>query len=332
MPRRKRLAVDLPHLPEAVDFLRQGDDFVLTSHVNCDGDGIGGSLALQGLLRSLGKRASIVFDEGPDDAYAFLEGWGQIQAFDASLAAVRHLVVLDCPNLERIGRLQQALDTSVRILNLDHHRDNGRYGHVNLVTEEVSSTCELVYHLATALGLRLDAARAEALYAGILFDTGGFRYSLATATTFEVASDLVRRGARLDLVADRIFSHKSLAAVKQLGKGIDSLALHFDGRVALLHLDYEDMRAGDPEEVVNYGLLVDGVEVALLLREQEPGRYRVSLRAREQVDVARVASAFGGGGHARAAGCRLQGSLETVAQSLLGELSKHLAPAEEPTA
>ena len=318
-------ALELPDLPAARTFLREGDDFLLTSHINSDGDGIGGCLALKRLLDSAGKKATIVLPDPPDPHYEFLPGWEALrQGEKGAKTKAAYAVVLDCPGLDRIGDMGDYLDGDTRILNIDHHRDNQHFGTANLVADEASSTCELVYHLALACGFEIDRDVAAQLYMGILFDTGGFRYSLTTPTTFEVAADLVRRGIRLEYIADQLFGNKTLALVKQLGQAIDSLALHCDGQVAVLHLDREEMKAGDPDEVVNYGLKVKGVEVAVLLKEEKPQYYRVSLRSRDRVDVNQVAAHFGGGGHTKASGCRRQGGRREVEREMLEEIRKHL--------
>ena len=230
----------------------------------------------------------------------------------------------DCSSLDRIGPVRPGLSPDIRLLNIDHHRDNECFGAVNIV-EDVSSTCELLYHLAIGLGYEIDSVAADQLYAGILFDTGGFRFSLTTDTTFEVAADLVRRGARLDAIAQDVFGNKSFGSVKQRGQAIESLVLRLGGRVAVLHLDRKAMSAGEaPDEVVNYGLMIRGVEVAVLLKERAPGCYRISLRSRDEVDVSQVASTFGGGGHARAAGLELTGASEDIVENILAEIDRYL--------
>ena len=305
-------------------FIEEADDFLLTTHVNSDADGIGACMAWAHLLRSLGKRADIGLPEPPAGQCSFLAGWDGVRHFaDLDLARYRCAIVADCPSLDRIGPVRPCLSPDIRLLNIDHHQDNECFGAVNIV-EEVSSTCELLYHLASGLGYEIDAVAANQLYAGILFDTGGFRFSLTTATTFEVAADLVRRGARLDAIAEDVFGNKSFGSVKQRGQAIESLVLRLGGRVAVLHLDREAMSAGEPDEVVNYGLMIKGVEVAVLLKERAPGCYRISLRSRDEVDVSQVASTFGGGGHARAAGLELTGVPEDIVEDILTEISRHL--------
>ena len=305
-------------------FIEAADDFLLTTHVNSDADGLGACMAWAHLLRGLGKRADIGLPEPPAGQCSFLVGWDGVRHFaDLDLTRYRCAIVADCPSLDRIGPVRPSLSPDIRLLNIDHHRGNECFGAVNIV-EEISSTCELLYHLAIGLGYEVDAVAADQLYAGILFDTGGFRFSLTTATTFEVAADLVRRGARLDTIAEGVFGNKSLGSVKQRGQAIESLVLRLGGRVAVLYLDREAMGAGEPDEVVNYGLMIRGVDVALLLKERAPGCYRISLRSRDKVDVSQVAGTFGGGGHARAAGLELTGAPQDIVESILTEIGRYL--------
>ena len=305
-------------------FIEEADDFLLTTHVNSDADGLGACMAWAHLLKGLGKRADIGLPEPPAGQCSFLAGWDGVRHFaDLDLTRYRCAIVADCPSLDRIGPVRPGLSPDIRLLNIDHHQGNECFGAVNIV-EEVSSTCELLYHLASGLGYEVDAVAAAQLYAGILFDTGGFRFSLTTDTTFEVAADLVRRGARLDAIAEGVFGNKSFGSVKQRGHAIESLVLHLGGRVAVLHLDLAAMSAGEPDEVVNYGMMIQGVEVAVLLKERAPGCYRISLRSRDKVDVSQVASTFGGGGHARAAGLELTGVPQDVVEDILTEISRYL--------
>ena len=315
---------NLPELQEAIEFIARRDDFLVTSHVNSDGDGIGSCLAMQEMLQTMGKKATVILQD-ISEAYDFLDGWENIQLAAAPPATKqRNAIVLDCPTLERIGDVQHYLDENTRILNIDHHGNGHCFGTANVMLPTASSSCELVYHLARAADLQIDETVAAQLYTGILSDTGSFRYSLTTATTFEVAAELVRHGARLDYISDQLFRNKDFASVKLLGKAIGSLTLYDDGRIATLRLSHADMRSGDAEEVINYGLLVSGVEVAVLLKEQGPESYRISLRSRGQVDVGLIAAHFDGGGHTKASGCRLGGSAEEVEQKLLDEIRKHL--------
>ena len=317
--------MSLPDFDAAAAFLGRAGSFVVTSHVNGDGDSIGSCLAMADFLSGKGKSATVILNDVPD-RFDFLPGFDEIQRADEREGmAADAAVVLDCPSLDRIGSVGNCLGTGTAILNIDHHKGNRYFGIANLVSEEVSSTCELLFHLFAAMDLKIDAPLAEKLYTGILFDTGSFRYSLTTSRSHEVAAQLIRCGARLDFVADRLYNNRSLGEIKLLGKAVESLSLRSAGRIALLHLSHDDMRMGDPEEVVNYGMMIKGVKVAALLKEEKPGQFRVSLRSRSEVDVSAVASRLGGGGHERAAGCRRQGDLAAVTAAVIGEIEKVLA-------
>ena len=306
-------------------FIEQGDDFLLTTHVNSDADGLGACMALARLLQGLGKRADIGLPEPPAEQCYFLAGWSDVHHYaDLDLSGYGSAIIVDCPSLDRIGPVRENLPSGIRILNIDHHHGNDNFGEINLA-EDISSTCELVYHLVAGLGYEIDAAMATQLYTGIIFDTGSFRFSLTKPSTFAVAGALVQLDVRLDDIANHVFGNKSFGSVKQLGLAIDSMQLHLADRVAVLLLDREGMQAGDPDEVVNYGLMVKGVEVAVLLKEQEPRRYRVSLRSRDTVDVSEVAGLFGGGGHSRASGLRLEGEASEITETILAEIGRYLA-------
>ena len=323
MPARPK-AIPVADLDAAADFLRGGDGFLITAHVNADGDAIGAVLAMEGLLRQLGKDSTAVLEERPGDAYAFLPGTAGIVEAGAAGGGHRRAVVLDCSSLARTGPVAECLADGASVLNIDHHPDNQRFGSANLASDAVSSTCEMLYHLAVHMDLELDRSLSELLAAGLLFDTCCFRYSLTTPESMEVGADLRRRGARLDRVADGLYSNATLGSVKLIGRAIDSLELHCGDRFALLGLNRRDLALGDPEAIVNYGLMVRGVEAAALIREQEPGRFRVSLRSRDDVDVSAVARRFGGGGHAQASGCSIEGEAAAVRSRLLAAVEEVL--------
>jgi phosphoesterase RecJ-like protein len=268
----------------------------------------------------------VILPDPPNAQYDFLEDWQGIETASSPPAAkTERLIVLDCPSLERIGKIEEYIEEGTQVLVIDHHQDSLPFGHANLITTQSSSSSELVYHLGVALGFQFTPTVAEQIYTGILFDTGGFRYSLTTPTTLEVGAQLVRAGARLDLVADRLFNNQSLPVLKLLGRALESLQLYCGERVAVVHLSHADLDGGmDHVDVVNYGLMVQSVEVSVALKEETPCRYRVSLRSRERVDVRQIAAAFAGGGHTRASGCRLEGDVNQVRRQLLAEIEKHL--------
>ena len=316
--------MNIPGLEKVSALLREGDEFLITSHINTDGDSVASCLALQIMLRKLGRRGTVVLQDPAPENLDFLQGFDGVFTAAESRPPAHFAAVLDCPSLERTGTASDHIADGGRVVNIDHHLGNTLFGAANLVTDGGSSTSELLYHLIQHLEIELDEQLAELLYTGILYDTGGFRYSLTTATTLDVAADLVRHGAPLDVIADRVFNSSSLAQVKMMGKAVESLKLVEDGRIAVLHLGEREMGTANTDKAVNYGLMILGVEVTLLLKEDSHEHYRVSLRSRARVDVNKVAAAFGGGGHNRASGCRMDGARAQVEQALIREVATQL--------
>ena len=313
-----------PHnLEKAIQFINDGKSFLLTTHSNSDADGIGALMALQRALSQIDKETYIGLPDPPKDQCAFIPGWENVN-YIKNIPKNKYTcaIVVDSPSLKRIGIAADYI-TDLPTLKLDHHQDGHDFGHTNLVSTTISSTCELVFYILDKARWKLDNVSATALYAGILFDTGGFRFA-TNPSTFNVAAALALHDIAIDEIANNIFGNKDYKKVKQIGQAIDSIELHYDGRVAILYLDEQAMSSGEPEDVVNYGLLIKGVLATALLKTSGPKQYRVSLRSRDEIDVNKVAKSFSGGGHIRAAGCSLEGSLEKVKHQLLTQIGDQL--------
>ena len=296
-------------LKEACDFLREGDRFLLATHRNADGDGLASLLACGMLLRRMGKSyLMVVSDPVPEGRYSFLPGLPEVLSCRGPLPwRPERAVVLDTPNLERLGDVTKLLPKVGCVLNVDHHEDNAFFGGINLVLPEASSTCEILHSIFSSLGLPLDGDVALCIYTGIAFDTGGFRFSNTTSKALHIAGDMVELGVRPDEVADALFHRRSPEAIRRLAEALSSLEFHCGGKVGMISLD--DVTSEDTEGFVDMVLFVDGVEVAAFLRRVDGGSFRVSLRSRGDVPVNKIAGRFGGGGHPRAAGCYVHGDI-----------------------
>lgn len=292
--------------------IRQGNRFLITSHVNPDGDAIGSELGLARLLRGLGKGA-VVWNHDPTPAvYQPLPGSERVHSgaeppagfpekFDA-------LVVLECPSPDRTG-LEQHFG-ALPLVNIDHHLGNQHYGAVNWVDSAAPAVGEMVFRLAQALKVTLDPETASCLYLTLVTDTGGFRFSNATPAAFEAAAALVREGAHPEQVAQWLYESQPAAAVRLLGEMLQTLELHEGGRIATVRLDPEmfartGASAGDSEGLIDQPRSIAGVEAVALVRRRPDGSHKVSLRSRGEVDVEKVARHHGGGGHRNAAGFAL---------------------------
>ena len=295
-----------------LEAVRAGQAFVVTSHINPDGDAIGSSIGLARLLQSMGKKVQVWIRDETPRTYLPLVGSDAIHNGDTPPPSFPEgydgVLVLECPTLERSG-LEDAI-TQLPLYNIDHHLGNANYGVVNWVDPEAPAVGCLVYRMARDLGQALDADAAMALYLALHTDTGNFRFSNTTAEAFDVAAELVRAGAAPDRVAHWLYESQPPSALRLLAEVLHTLKLYDDGRVATLRLERETaLRVGatpsDTEGLIDYPRSIAGVEAVALVRDLEDGRVKASLRSRGSVDVEKIARANGGGGHRNAAGFTL---------------------------
>ncbi len=312
--------------------IRQGNRFLLTSHVNPDGDAVGSALGLARVLRGLGKGALVWNRDPTPTIYRPLPGSDRIhhgeeppagfpEVFDAA-------IVLECPSLDRTG-LEERLQ-GMTLVNIDHHLGNQHYGAFNWVDSAAPAVGEMVYRLAQGLKAALDPETATALYLTLVTDTGGFRFSNATPAAFEAAAALVREGAHPEQVSQWLYESQPLAVVRLLCEMLRTLSLHEGGRVATATLTPEmfaraGAAAGDAEGLIDVPRSIAGVEAVALVRRRDDGTHKVSLRSRGEVDVERIARHHGGGGHKNAAGFTVEGDTDSVREGVVAELSAALA-------
>lgn len=313
---------DWPQVERALEpvaqVLRRSDRIAVVGHVSPDLDSIGSILALRLALSELGKTAWAVSPD-PDPVYwHFLPGHEELVVGAPDDLVPDVVAVLDTEvSPDRLGKSWPLVERARLSVNVDHHDTNNRAAHHCVVEPAAAATGELVYFLIRAMGVPVTRPIATCLYAAILTDTGSFRYANTTARTLALAAELVATGVDPHDVASRIYDTRSWEYMKLLGKLLARLERTEDGKIAWLRLDYEDAsEAGLPpseiEGLVQYPRMIQGVEVALLFKELEPGTTRVSLRSQRYVDVSAIARAFGGGGHLRAAGCTVAAPMEQV--------------------
>jgi bifunctional oligoribonuclease and PAP phosphatase NrnA len=293
--------------------LRTADKLLLTTHENPDGDALGSLLAMHWILQQLGKQS--VMYMSPDE---FPLPWEyRAWTFDGIAGAPppdvteRTIVFLDCGNIDRmpVDFLQR---DGLRILNIDHHHDNTRFGTVNLVAPEASCTAEIVYRLAKELGAEITPPIADALYTGLVTDTGKFMYENTSPEAHRMAAELIEAGVEPYQVHRRLYEDLPFRRLQLLQRALASVERYDDGSITVAHLVKDDYAATgaseqDSEGVVDHMRAVEGTAVAVLVREQlsegREGLRKVSLRATDgRVDVSRIAREFGGGGHPQAAG------------------------------
>jgi bifunctional oligoribonuclease and PAP phosphatase NrnA len=309
-PQTTQTTSDLQALVEA---LRRHDRFLLITHENPDGDALGSILATKLMLDALGKDSVMYLSgQAPLPAeYKFMP-LDELRRELPDDIGERVIFALDCANESRLGEGQAALESAPLVLNLDHHHDNSRFGTVNLVLAEASSTGEIVRDLARELGVELTPELAEALYVALVTDTGRFQYANTTPKALRLAAELVEAGADVHRVFQSVYETVQLAKLKLLARALDRAQVYEGGGLVvsyLLRTDFGEVGAAEPysEGIIDFLRAVEGAEMAALIREPPaPGRpaRRVSLRSSsDELDVSAIARASGdGGGHRQASG------------------------------
>jgi phosphoesterase RecJ-like protein len=216
------------------------------------------------------------------------------------------------------------------VINIDHHLGNQHYGAINWVDTAAPAVGEMVYRLAQGLKLTLEPETASCLYLTLVTDTGGFRFSNATAVAFEAAAALVRDGAHPEQVSQWLYESQPLPVLRLAGEMLQTLEIHEEGRIATVVLTNEmfakvGAAPGDSEGLIDYPRTIAGVEAVSLIRQREDGTYKVSLRSRGEVDVEKIARHHGGGGHRNAAGYALEGDIEEIRKQVVAELAAALS-------
>ncbi len=316
-----------------VDLLKRESRFLLLLHRLPDGDTVGSSLGLAWVLRTAGRQVLVVSTDEIPPHYRFLPGAGEVltphMLPEGPLGAG---MVLDTTHPRRLGEAAKLLHRCRTVVNIDHHITNEQFGDLNYVDPSAAAVGEQVFRLLVEAGLPIDDKAATCLYAALVTDTGSFSYQNTTAITHRIAGELVRMGARPREVVENLFERRRLAALKLLGKGLDTLRLSHEGTVAWMVISRRMMREvgatdGDCEGLVDYPRTIAGVEVAVLFREMEDGQVRVTFRSRRCTDVAALAREWGGGGHPRAAGCVLEGPLWSVVETVIRRVEQVVAQA-----
>jgi len=303
--------------PKACEVISRADSIVLTTHCNPDGDGIGSELALYHALKEAGKKVYIHNRDGVPRIYRFLPGSDAVsRGNEFSHQDVDLILSLDAGARSRLG-LDGAFFEGRTLLNIDHHPSNEMFGDINLVDVGACATGAMVEELIRRLGLILTPAAAEAVYGTVLTDTFCFRNTHTSAGVFELAARLARAGARPEHIAREVYESHRRATFDLLHFCLATLEIHDRGRSAWLHVDQKMYRqsgsdAEDTEGFIEYGRSLQGIEVAVFIRPESTGGWKVSFRGKLDVDVGALAVSLGGGGHRYAAGCSLPGAFDEV--------------------
>jgi phosphoesterase RecJ-like protein len=315
---------------EVVEALRRADRVTTICHENPDGDTLGAAIAIAIAAERLGKQAEVVSGDPPPPFLAVLPRIEQVRrapSLEPDLA-----VVVDAGDLSRTGSVaaQHAdwLDRAT-IANIDHHVSNPRFGAVNWIDPEAAATCEMVALMLPELGVEIDAELATALMTGIVQDTHTFAHPNATPRTLRVAASLVEAGAPLSRLNRAVYADKPFSTLALWGRMLASIGERRDGRI--VHAAMTAVMLAETGEQPNAAEgFVDllgstkAADITVLFKEAEPGSTRVSVRTTERADAVAITSAFGGGGHARAAGCTVVAAIDDARERVLAECEREL--------
>lgn len=309
---------------------------MVVSHINPDGDAIGTQLALASYLERLGKEVISVRDSELPARYTFLAGSERIvPASDISDdVAIDTAVVLECPVLGRAGSAARLIKDRVRLINIDHHADNSGYGDIHWLDSRSSSVGEMLFEYLVGCGHSISPDEAEQLYTAILTDTGRFRFDSTSRRTMEVAGLLMEVGADSSKICEAVYFDHPQSTLRLMGFVLNTMKFTHDGRICFIHLSNSMLEAAEAKQseiegLIDYTLYARGVVLGALFKEVSNDETRLSLRSRQGLDVAALAAHWGGGGHARAAGCTLPYGIEQAKVELLRYLKENRTIAEK---
>ena len=310
---------------QIIDVINKEKTFFLSGHSKPDGDTIACELALMSLLKRLNKECSIFNAESVPLYLEFIDGIQYIRQSASVDKSYDVACVFECCDQDRMGNILNLKKQAKVVINMDHHQVNSFYGDINLVCPHVSSNAELVYYLYKYMNITMTCQEATWLYLGIISDTGGFRFSNTTPGTLSIASDLLSHGVKSHLLSNSLFYTDEIESLRLLGFALTKMSF-VSGKIAYFVINSDDFSrigaTGNNGDIVNYGLRVPGVQVAVIFSQfKHDYPINVSFRSKEPIDVSVVASQFNGGGHKCAAGCRIEGrSMMDVVSKVLGEI------------
>lgn len=311
---------------KAFDIIDDNEKFLIVSHKNPDGDSIGSEIAMALALKKIGKRVYIYNSDSPPHRYSNFPKASLIRTKKENFTEDVTIFV-DCAEMERIGKIKKDIELSKPIINIDHHIGNTKFGTVNIIKPDYSSTAEIIYKMIKN-EIEVDKEIATYLYIGILTDTGAFRYPNTTSHSLRVASELVAHGVIASQVSEFIWFTDPEARIKLLGNVLREMNLY--DKISIMTVTKEMLnkhgaKEEDTEEFIDYGLAIDGIKTAAIIKERDKGILKISLRSKNSIPVQKLAKKYGGGGHRTASGFSVKRDIESFKNELKNELEKLVA-------
>ncbi len=309
-------------LSQVVELIENKNNFAITTHVRPDGDGVGSSLGLCWLLRSLGEEAEVIVRDAITNSYSQLPGADEIRLIEELDKEYDAIFVIECSDVKRPGI--RGFENRF-VVNIDHHATCEHFGNINWIDPTASAVGEMIYNLCKAIGGKVSKEIAECVYMAIVTDTGSFHFPNTTERTLKVASELVKAGVKPSTISEAVYNSYSWSRVVLMQNVISTVRRDPSGRVAWMRqtrkmAENSGAVDGDNNGFVNIPLVAREVAAVIYMREVGPNAYRVSLRSKGDVNVAAVAERFGGGGHKNAAGCRVEGDWDLKEEEIVNEV------------
>jgi len=313
--------------------LKKNNNFLITSHINLDGDAIGSELAFYSILKKLKKKAIILNQGKLPKVYDYLPGVNKVQYLKDNYIDTKSIdvgIALDCSNVKRMGKTYEIFRNIKTVINIDHHTSNENFGDLNYVDSSVSSVGEIIYELIRYIDIDLlDKDISTCLFTSILTDTGSFRYSNVSSKTFNTAADLTSFGIKPHLIAANIYNRNTYPGLKLLGEALSTLEVTDSNYVSWLTITRKmlnNTKANDEEieGIIDVATTLDNNEISILFRETKDNKIKISFRSKGNFDVNKFAGKFNGGGHPNAAGCLCSGKMYKIKDKILSELMKDI--------
>lgn len=312
-------------LDEILEEVKKAETIVILTHEAPDGDAMGSSLAMKLMLEELGKESDVIIPEY-SRMFKFLPSADKIK-IDSDIERYDLAISVDSGNFKRLAQ-NKYFENARKTIVIDHHGSNNMYGDLNYVNPASPACCEILVSIAEYYGIKVTKEIGTCIMAGIITDTGGFRYMGVTPDTFEHTAELIRIGVNIPDIYKRTMGTKTKANFELTKRIIDRMELLEDGRVSFTYITTQDeldvnAEPGDHEGLVNIGKDIEGVQISIFIRQKDNENvYKVSLRSEDNINVSDICLLFGGGGHARAAGALIQGTVEEVKEKLMKEIRK----------
>ncbi|CAN5568469.1 bifunctional oligoribonuclease/PAP phosphatase NrnA [soil metagenome] len=317
-------------LSQVVELIENKSKFAITTHIKPDGDGVGSSLGLCWLLRSLGKEAEVIVHGDVPPAYRSLPGADEIRDIKSIDAKYDAIFVIECSDVDRPGIAGLKEEFTV---NIDHHATSEHFGSINWIDSTASAVGEMIYNLCKAIGGRITTDIAECVYLALVTDTGSFHFPNTSDRTLKVASELVKAGAKPAKIGEAVYNNYPWSRIELMRQVLLTVKRDATGRIASMRqtIEMHDSAGaidGDNNGFVNIPLAAKEVVAVVYMREVASGKYRCSLRSKGDINVAKVAESFGGGGHKNAAGLGIEGDWDEKESEIVAALAEAAREAE----